>query len=1107
MLSSSPQVTFTYTTSSASSSPTFRGMTTTYIPQSAGTLPTALTTPTYPSTVYHALPHSRLPSTSLPAASHSVAIAPPLSPSDSDASPPSSPSSPSSPSHAALPSPSTELTSPTAPLKPAKARTLPNRGGAVGKRSATIGSRVRLWQTQQRSDGVYCVLNVVKRPKVEEEQEAVKPRATEGEEESGSSSSDSDDSSSSSSSSSAAPSPTVAPPRAFTKRQQRRLRRQQREEDAARARRAKARSSAPSSFVLNKYGATFGKQADAGADGRGRSIEVDDGYVSKKHFSVWGERGRWYVQDLGSLNGTFVRRRKRPRVDGDGAKGLDVERCVMEYGYGYEQSMQHGHDGYRLTLHRVFLMGSVEMMVVVVSDEEHGADAAHHHLQLQYARTAHSSPASSASSPSASCDGADSILTATITTSGATIGSASSCSLALSDPTLLPLHATITYSDGRFYLVESDSVDPSSPSTTGVWSRLSLKSEESSPHILCHGDLLRAGFTEFSVDIRAIPPSRSGGYGGGTSGPLTLPKKGAGAYDVGACMEGNFLHTKEMQDRVVCIEQYGGAERNAFFAVFDGHQERTVADFAAAALHHNLLEEIAALHRERKDGGGAPAALAVAAAATDGERTASELSMSASGRIASTTVNDALYNEESRSEARDASVSRSARGGVGRHRRLDSDRSEARIGRDDDDDDEEGDELGTAEVSASASRRPPLSISIHHDPTSVSGTSPSSASSDSTASQKPPTSPAPLPPSQSIDLSVAVTRAYRRTSTQIRGLSESALYSGSTSVTALLYRHATASPSSPSFTSLTIANLGDSHAYLLSSSGISELSYAHSARDPVEQSRVRSVGGKITQNNRLAGCLEVTRAFGDVGLMGFGLSDEPWVKEVRLGDDDRWLLLCSDGVDVLGVKELEDIVREGEREGWDADEIAKEMVERALRRKSRDNISVIVVNLLCKPALPSPAPAPPTSAPAKGLLSSPPPPSHPPPPPPVLPSPRHAKPLHLTLSPPSHSVDAVSSAKLSIITDALHAYHPLDHLSNSAPAVDTDADDERRTTQSQPASGGAKWRDRKDSGWAHEADGDQEAGLREPPPITYSVSSPVDGGAKQSVDDVSGQPQ
>ena len=27
--------------------------------------------------------------------------------------------------------------------------------------------------------------------------------------------------------------------------------------------------------------------------------------------------------------------------------------------------------------------------------------------------------------------------------------------------------------------------------------------------------------------------------------------------------------------------------------MFDGHQERTVADFAAAALHHNLLEEIA----------------------------------------------------------------------------------------------------------------------------------------------------------------------------------------------------------------------------------------------------------------------------------------------------------------------------------------------------------------------------------------------------------------------------------------------------------------------------------------------------------------------------------
>ena len=49
----------------------------------------------------------------------------------------------------------------------------------------------------------------------------------------------------------------------------------------------------------------------------------------------------------------------------------------------------------------------------------------------------------------------------------------------------------------------------------------------------------------------------------------------------------------------------------------------------------------------------------------------------------------------------------------------------------------------------------------------------------------------------SIDLTLAVTRAYSRTSTQIRGLSESALYSGSTSVTALRSWARTVSSGSP----------------------------------------------------------------------------------------------------------------------------------------------------------------------------------------------------------------------------------------------------------------------------------------------------------------------
>ena len=58
------------------------------------------------------------------------------------------------------------------------------------------------------------------------------------------------------------------------------------------------------------------------------------------------------------------------------------------------------------------------------------------------------------------------------------------------------------------------------------------------------------------------------------------------------------------------------------------------------------------------------------------------------------------------------------------------------------------------------------------------------------------------------------------------------------------------------------------------------------------------------------------------------------------GGGPRWLVVCSDGVDVMGVREVEGSgPREGEREGWDADAIAKEMVERAHEEEESETTS------------------------------------------------------------------------------------------------------------------------------------------------------------------------
>ncbi|CAE7451291.1 PTC1 [Symbiodinium sp. CCMP2592] len=47
-----------------------------------------------------------------------------------------------------------------------------------------------------------------------------------------------------------------------------------------------------------------------------------------------------------------------------------------------------------------------------------------------------------------------------------------------------------------------------------------------------------------------------------------------------------------MEDGFVFVDQFGGRERSAFFAVYDGHGGRQVVDFVTRELHENLLREL-----------------------------------------------------------------------------------------------------------------------------------------------------------------------------------------------------------------------------------------------------------------------------------------------------------------------------------------------------------------------------------------------------------------------------------------------------------------------------------------------------------------------------------
>ncbi|XVF12641.1 hypothetical protein REPUB_Repub08aG0136500 [Reevesia pubescens] len=158
---------------------------------------------------------------------------------------------------------------------------------------------------------------------------------------------------------------------------------------------------------------------------------------------------------------------------------------------------------------------------------------------------------------------------------------------------------------------------------------------------------------------------------------------------------------------------------------------------------------------------------------------------------------------------------------------------------------------------------------------------------------------------------------------------------------------------------LVVANCGDSRA-VLSRGGVAvALSFDHKPDRPDELERVESAGGRVINWNghRVLGVLATSRSIGDQCLKPFVIC-KPEVTVKELTNRDEFLILASDGLwDVISNevacrvvrrclngrirrKSLENIVNENR-----AAEAAAMLVELAIVRGSKDNISVIVVEL------------------------------------------------------------------------------------------------------------------------------------------------------------------
>ncbi|XP_057954415.1 probable protein phosphatase 2C 58 isoform X2 [Malania oleifera] len=181
------------------------------------------------------------------------------------------------------------------------------------------------------------------------------------------------------------------------------------------------------------------------------------------------------------------------------------------------------------------------------------------------------------------------------------------------------------------------------------------------------------------------------------------------------------------------------------------------------------------------------------------------------------------------------------------------------------------------------------------------------------------------------DTKHAIKRAYHKTDTDILDQAVFLGRGGSTAVTAILINGQ----------KLVVANVGDSRAVISKNGVARQLSVDHEPSK--ERQNIESRGGFVSNIPgdvpRVDGQLAVARAFGDKSLK-MHLSSEPDITEAMIDDDTDFVIMASDGLwKVMSNQEAVDSIKHIKH----AQSAAKHLTEAAVTRKSKDDISCIVI--------------------------------------------------------------------------------------------------------------------------------------------------------------------
>uniref|UniRef100_A0ACD5UGJ6 Uncharacterized protein n=1 Tax=Avena sativa TaxID=4498 RepID=A0ACD5UGJ6_AVESA len=203
-----------------------------------------------------------------------------------------------------------------------------------------------------------------------------------------------------------------------------------------------------------------------------------------------------------------------------------------------------------------------------------------------------------------------------------------------------------------------------------------------------------------------------------------------------------------------------------------------------------------------------------------------------------------------------------------------------------------------------------------------------------------------------------------------------AIYQDACSVNASLASGTTALAALITGRSLLVANAGDCRAVICCRGKAIEMSRDHKPSCNREKMRIEASGGYV-DDGYLNGLLNVARAIGDWHMEGLKacdglgpLSAEPEVMVRNLTEEDEFMIIGCDGIwDVFRSQNAVDFARRRLQEHNDPVACCKDLVDEAIKRKSGDNLSVVVVcfNSRAPPVLTVPRPRVQRSISAEGL--------------------------------------------------------------------------------------------------------------------------------------------